>query len=143
MEIRPKIKVNTGENLAMCFGCGHLNPIGLKLKFSWDGETARAEFTPAEEHQGWPGVVHGGILSCLLDEALNYPPYFLNCYCLTAEMTVRLRRTAATGQRLHLEAWVTRHTRKLLETAARIKLADGTLVAEASGKMYVMPEASK
>ena len=93
MEIRPKIKVDTGEDPAMCFGCGHLNPIGLKLKFSWDGETARAEFTPADVHQGWPGVVHGGIISCLLDEALNYPPYFLNCYCLTAEMKVRLRRS--------------------------------------------------
>jgi acyl-coenzyme A thioesterase PaaI-like protein len=142
MEIRPKITVDTRENPAMCFGCGQLNPIGLKLKFDWDGGTARAGFTPVDEHQGWPGVVHGGIISCLLDEALNYPPYFLKCYCLTAEMRVRLRRTAAVGERLYLEAWVTRRTRKLLETAARIKLADGTLVAEADGKMYVMPDGS-
>ena len=140
MEIRPKIKVNTGEDPAMCFGCGDLNPIGLRLKFEWNGETARADFTPGEAYQGWPGIVHGGIISCLLDEALNYPPYFLNCHCLTAEMRVRLRRTAAIGERLHLEAWLTRRTRKLVETRARITLDDGTLVAEASGKMYVMPQ---
>lgn len=142
MEIRPKISVNTEKDPAMCFGCGQKNPIGLRLKFSWDGETARADFTPGEEYQGWPGVVHGGIISCLLDEALNYPSYFLKCYCLTAEMRVRLRQTAPVGARLHLSAWITRRTRKLLTTEARITLDDGTLVAEASGKMFVMPEPS-
>ncbi len=142
MEIRPKITVNNVADPAMCFGCGDLNPIGLRLKFEWDGETARADFTPGEAYQGWPGIVHGGIISCLLDEALNYPPHFLDCHCLTAEMHVRLRRTAAVGEPLRLEAWLTRRTRKLVETRARITLDDGTLVAEASGKMYIMPEAS-
>ena len=52
----------------MCFVCGKDNPIGLKLRFDWDGKTARAEFTPTELYQGWQGVVHGGIIAVMLDE---------------------------------------------------------------------------
>jgi hypothetical protein len=46
MKILPQISIDTEKSLAMCFGCGEENPIGLKLKFKWDNGTARAEFTP-------------------------------------------------------------------------------------------------
>ena len=54
----------------LCFGCGEKNPCGLKLKFDWDGRTASSHFTPTELHQGWQGIIHGGILTSLLDEAM-------------------------------------------------------------------------
>ena len=55
----------------MCFGCGQKNPIGLKLMFKLDGKMARAEFTPRDDFQGWPGVLHGGIIAMILDEAAS------------------------------------------------------------------------
>ena len=61
------------KSLNQCFACGQDNPIGLKLKFSWDGKTARAEFTPTELHQGWQGVLHGGIIYTLLKTLVASP----------------------------------------------------------------------
>jgi acyl-coenzyme A thioesterase PaaI-like protein len=56
-------------NSRMCFLCGINNPIGLKLKFCTDGEDrCIARFRPGQEHQGYPGQLHGGIISALLDD---------------------------------------------------------------------------
>jgi len=56
-------------NSRMCFVCGINNPIGLKLKFYTDDEgRCIARFQPKPEHQGYPGQLHGGIISTLLDE---------------------------------------------------------------------------
>ncbi|RJQ38971.1 MAG: PaaI family thioesterase [Dehalococcoidia bacterium] len=138
MEILPDLLVDTEKSPTMCFGCGKDNPIGLKLEFRWNGEVARAEFTPDERHQGWSNIVHGGIITCLLDEALNYPPYFVGLPCLTAKMEVRLRRPVMVGEPLVLIASIVRKNRRLVETRASLELGDGTIAAEATGTMFVI-----
>jgi hypothetical protein len=52
-----------------CYACGDLNPLGLHMHFRMEGEWAVAPFVARREHQGYPGFVHGGIVSTLLDEA--------------------------------------------------------------------------
>ena len=84
----PQISVNTDKEYSMCFGCGQNNPIGLKLTFKWDGKTAKAEFTPNEFYQSWSGIVHGGIIICLLDEAMGYAALFEGMNCATASIQV-------------------------------------------------------
>ena len=55
-----------------CFVCGKSNPIGLKLKFDVDKENniSRSSVVFSAEHQGWDGVVHGGLLAAVLDDAM-------------------------------------------------------------------------
>jgi len=64
------------SHFPLCIVCGKENPIGFKLDFRQEGETVKAEFTPGEFHQGWPEIVHGGVLGLLLDEATVYVPRF-------------------------------------------------------------------
>lgn len=52
----------------MCFGCSQKNPLGLKLKFMENDEYIQAVWHPVEYYQGYPNVLHGGIISALLDE---------------------------------------------------------------------------
>lgn len=134
----PQIAFNVDSDYSQCFGCGQDNPIGLKLNFQWDGKTARAEFTPAEFHQGWPGIVHGGITICLLDEAMGWAVRFEGMECVTAKMEVKLSRPAAVNEPLIITAHITRKTRKLIETRAAVALEDGTLVAEGKAKHFVV-----
>lgn len=140
MDIPAGLPLDTEKSPNMCFGCGPDNPVGLKLKFSWDGQEARAEFVPDERHQGWSNILHGGIISCLLDEALSYPPYFVGMPCLTAKMEVRLRRPVAVGEKLALVASIIKKNRRLVKTQARLELEDGTIAAEATGVMFVIRE---
>ena len=121
----------------MCFVCGPKNPIGLKLKFDWDGQEVKAQFTPGEYHQGWAGLVHGGIISSLLDEAMSYAALYSGVNSLTARMQTRYKRPLPIDEPLTITGAVTRKTRRLVETKAELKLADGTLVAESTGTMFI------
>lgn len=138
MVIGPQVPIDTEKKLNMCFGCGRDNPIGLKLTFQRHGQIARAQFVPGESHQGWPGIVHGGIISCLLDEAMGYATYFENITCLTAKMQLRIRCTARVGEPLIITSSITRRSRRLVETRAAIALKDGTQVAEGAATMFVL-----
>ena len=89
-----QLAVDFDKRYSMCFGCGQDNPIGLKLNFKWDGKTARTEFTPGKLYQGWAGLLHGGIIICILDEAMGYAAIFEGMNCVTAKMQVKLIRPA-------------------------------------------------
>jgi uncharacterized protein (TIGR00369 family) len=132
----PKISIDTDKNFDMCFACGQKNPIGLKLKFRQEGDGVRAEFTTSELHQGWSEVVHGGIIGCILDEAMSYATLFTGVSSVTAKMQTRFRRPLKIGEPLIVTARVTKKTRRLIETEAELHLRDGTPVADSTATMF-------
>jgi len=113
-----------------CFGCGQTNPIGLKLSFKRDGKTATAEFTPTELYQGWQGVVHGGIIVVMLDEAVGWAMLFEGMNPVTIKMETRFRHPALIGEPLIITGAITKKTGKRVEAEATITARDGTLIAE-------------
>ena len=133
----PRVTLNTNLDEGFCFGCGVNNPIGLKLKFTRDGDTIRTEFTPDKAHQGWPGLLHGGILGCLLDEAMSNVAYATGNTCLTASITIRLKQPVEVESPLVITAWITRQRKKLIETSGRVCLKDGTVIAESTAKQFI------
>lgn len=137
MVVLPRVSLNNDLNEGLCFGCGQNNPIGLKLSFTRDGDTLQAEFTPAQAHQGWPGLLHGGILGCLLDEAMSNAAYATGNTCLTASINIRLRQPVKVEVPLVVTARITRHRKKLIETAGQVCLKDGTIIAESTAKQFI------
>ena len=133
----PKVTLNADLNEGYCFGCGRNNPIGLKLNFTREGDSVRTEFTPDRAHQGWPGLLHGGILGTLLDEAMSNAAYATGNTCLTASITIRLRQPVRVEVPLVISARVTRHRKRLIETAGQVCLKDGTVIAESTAKQFV------
>jgi acyl-coenzyme A thioesterase PaaI-like protein len=133
----PKVTLNADLDEGLCFGCGRNNPIGLKLNFTKDGDTIRAEFTPDKTHQGWPGLLHGGILGCLLDEAMSNVAYATGNTCLTASINIRLKQLVKVEAPLVITARITRHRKKLIETTGQVCLKDGTVVAESTAKQFI------
>jgi acyl-coenzyme A thioesterase PaaI-like protein len=133
----PKVILNADLTEGFCFGCGRNNPIGLKLKFVKEGDVVKAEYTPQKEFQGWPGLLHGGILGCLLDEAMSHAAYTTGNTCLTASITIRQRQPIKVEEPLVITARITRHSRKLIETEGQVSLKDGTVVAESTAKQFI------
>ncbi len=126
------------KRAAKCFGCGQENPIGLKLSFRCDEGKAEAEFTPDELHQGWPGIVHGGIICTLLDEAMSHTLDQQRINCLTAKAEIRFRRPALVGEPLVVTGTMTMKRKRLIEARSTITLKDGTIVAEGKSLMYIV-----
>ena len=138
----PKITLNADLDEGFCFGCGRRNPIGLKLKFTRDGDSLRTEFTPDKTHQGWPGLLHGGILGTLLDEAMSNVAYATGHTCLTASISIRIKQPIKVAIPLIVTAWITHRGTRLIETAGRVCLKDGAVVAEASAKQFIARSAA-
>jgi len=131
-------KLDLEYSTRLCFACGEDNPIGLKLKPVYDGEKVRAEFTPGEYHQGWDNITHGGILYSLLDEVTAY---VILCYGIdfgaTAKSEVRFKHIAPTGEPIQISAWVTKLTKRLVETKGVLTLRDNTVIAEGISLFYI------
>ena len=138
----PKVSIETDIHKNFCFGCGEHNPIGLKLKFRLEEGILKAEIKPEKVFQGWPGLVHGGILALILDEAMNNVGFLNGIPCITATMNIRLRQPVKVEQTLDVTARITRQTRKLLESRAEISLKDGTVVAEGHSKQFIIEESA-
>lgn len=130
-------------NSHSCFVCGLANPFGLKLRFytTAPGEVT-AEYTVPEHYQGYPGVVHGGIVAAMLDEAAgrslmgNEAPRFM----YTARMDVRYRKNVPVGQNLRIVGRVSRNKERIATAASALYLQDGTLLAEAEVLLVDVPE---
>lgn len=125
----------------MCFACSPKNPIGLKLAFEQDGEVCRANFVPGPEHQGWSGVMHGGLVATLLDEAMAQWLWLRGFTTMTAEMTARYSKAVPIGEKLTIEGILVSQRGRLLEMAGRVILPDGSVAARATAKfLKVGPE---
>jgi len=136
--------VRRQHNSRMCFVCGRQNPIGLKLDFYEDQETGQVQvnFTVPEEYQGYPGVVHGGIVSAILDEASGRAVMIDagdDRLMATLKMTVRFRHPTPTGTRLTAVGWVEQLGGIGAKVAAEIRLPDGTVTAECESLLVDPP----
>jgi len=117
-----------------CFVCGPKNAIGLKLDFSFDGRKIMTEFTPQKVHQGYMNIVHGGIISTLLDEVMVKLAIEMGMPAVTAHMDIRLRKAVAIGKKITFTAETRESTRKLIIAYAKAVTDDG-IVADATGKL--------
>jgi len=117
-----------------CFACGDKNSMGLRILWTTSGKTTRATFTPQKHHQGWKGIVHGGILATLLDEAMTRLAWKVCGGAVTAEMTVRYLKAAPIGKPLHIFGEIVQKKGRLVKAQAHIKNDEGKVLAKAQGK---------
>lgn len=122
-----------------CFVCGQDNPIGLRLVFERVGEGVRAEFVPSDLHVGYDGLVHGGIISALVDDALANVWATRRREAITAKIEVRFRRPVHPGDHLVIEAQPT-GTKAGMYTG-RVEIRRGNnLVAEGTGFLTILDQ---
>lgn len=129
------------EDDGFCFACGQNNPIGLKLKFVEIAGRYVAKCVMDKNYQSFNGVLHGGIITTLLDEAMGGYLFHLKQPAYTGKLEVRYRRPTPTGEQLTVSGWIAGRKRNVVEMRSEIALSDGTITAEATTKMVVMEKA--
>ncbi len=119
----------------MCFVCGRDNPIGLHLHFFADEQNrVHADFTPRTEHQGFPGIMHGGLISTLFDETIGRTAIANNFWCVTAELIVRYKKPIPIGEPLRVMGEIVKRNARVLNGRGEIRsVRDNILLAEAEG----------
>jgi len=88
-----------------CFACGEENPIGLNLSFSETEGGVKAEFLPSREHQGYDGIIHGGIIATLLDESMVTLLNMQGIRAVTGRLNIRFKNPLKVGERVVVRAF--------------------------------------
>jgi len=123
-----------------CFVCGHDNLYGLRIRYQQESAGAIvAVWSPTSQLEGFRGIVHGGVVSAVLDEAMS-KAVTARCEALTAELRVRFRRQVASGATFIIRGWIARRTKRKIETEATLTSPDGTEHAHAWAVFLALPE---
>jgi len=129
---------------ALCFVCGTQNPHGLAATFYDDGRQVWTEVRPAEHHQGWPGVLHGGVVTAILDETIGRVAFLHDRWVQTAKLEVRFKKSAPLGEPLRAQGRLVQDRRRLMEMGGELVHATtGELLAEATGVFVPLPPAAR
>ncbi|GHO88742.1 PaaI family thioesterase [Dictyobacter formicarum] len=137
--------VNDTTDYQRCFACGQNNPSGLHMMFRTENDTVVSDFQPREEHQGFPGVIHGGIIATVLDEALNRTSVLADkpTWTMTGRLEVRYRRYVPYGPLLRVRASLSSQRGRMVQASGKLTLAEdeSVVLAEAQGTfMALTPE---
>lgn len=136
-------EVKGAQNVSrMCVVCGIENKAGLKGRFFVvDGGELVGVFRPLVEHQGYPGRMHGGLVSAILDETIGRAISISEeqTWGVTIEFTIKFRKPVPLDGEVKAVGRITRDSRRVFEGSGEIVLEDGTVAAEAQGKYIKMP----
>lgn len=119
-----------------CFACGRENHCGLKLSFNYSNGKLTSEFTPSKIYQGYKDITHGGIITTVLDEAMIQAAIAEGIMPVTAEISVRFKKSLMVDEKTIVEAEIIKKGSRLIEAQSRLlKESDGTVIAEAHAKL--------
>jgi len=133
---------NKQNNSKMCFVCGMSNDLGLKASFyEMENDELIAIFTPQDIHQSYPGRLHGGIASTILDETIGRAILIKdkNIWGVTLELNVKFKKPIPYNVELKVICKITMETSRTFEGEGRIVLPNGDTAVVAEGKYFKMP----
>ena len=131
------------EPQSRCFACGQDNCHGLRIRYQREesGEITAA-WTPTPACEGFRGIVHGGVVTTVLDEAMSKAVAATGCEALTAELRVRFRRHVASGGAFRIRGWIVKRSGRIVETEASLTALDGSEHAHARAKFLALRKAN-
>jgi acyl-coenzyme A thioesterase PaaI-like protein len=133
--------VKKQQNSSKCIVCGLQNDLGLKASFYEleNGELA-AIFKPIDEHQSYPGRMHGGVSSAILDEVIGRAILIKDesMWGVTTELVLKYKKPVPLNEELKVVGRITRDTKRLFEGTGEIILKNGDVAVTAAGKYIKM-----
>jgi acyl-coenzyme A thioesterase PaaI-like protein len=128
-------------NYSGCFICGEDNPAGLRLDFYFDPETKKAytEFIADRNYEGYRDILHGGIITSVLDEVMVKAILASGILVVTSRLKVEFKQPAEIGRKLRAEGWITGQKGRVFFTEGHLFGGNNEIVATGEG-VYVLAE---
>jgi acyl-coenzyme A thioesterase PaaI-like protein len=130
--------VRKQPNSKMCFVCGLKNDFGLKSGFfELESGELLAIFQPANEHQGYPGRLHGGLAATILDETIGRSIMISTAdtiWGVTVEFSMRLKKPVPMDGEIRVVARTIKENKRFFEGSGEILLPGGGIAVQATGR---------
>jgi len=122
-----------------CFACGTENPHGLRMTFESNGVQLRSSLTVRPRFRGWSNLVHGGILSTMLDETMSWAAIHLTeRFILTKGMSVAFKKPVRVGMPLSIIGTIKeRVSERKAHVVAEIRDEEGDVCASSEGEFIL------
>jgi uncharacterized protein (TIGR00369 family) len=120
-----------------CFVCSEENVKGLQVDFKPRGNKVVGIFTPTEDHQSYDGITHGGVLSSLLDAAMNRAILEKGYVAQTGKLEIRFLQNAPVGHALTVIGEVVKTRESFILTKGVIYSPDNSEVAASEGIFFL------
>ena len=122
----------------MCLVCGQENPNGLKLKFKVQADqSVGAVFDCLPWLQSYPNVLHGGVISAILDSAMVNALFAIGIVAVTATLEVRYLAPTVSGRFAMARAWTESAAAHPLYLQRAELIQDDKVMVEAKAKFFV------
>ena len=141
-EKAPKPGTQIPSHYGHCFGCGDLHPTGLHFSaVAGNGQNINGKFLVTQNHQGAPGLAHGGLLSLAFDEALGKLMWLLRAPAVTARLETDFILPVPIGTELHINAEITGQVGRKVYSRAEGHLGapDGPIAVTAAALFIIVP----
>ena len=134
------IPLNDDSDYGLCFACAPKNDSGLQLTFERQGDQVVTTYQGKVQHQGFPGLLHGAVITGLLDEVMSRGPVLENRWGMSARLELRFRLQINTNELITATAEKSGGRGKIITTKAWITLADGRVAVEATGSYALLTQ---
>lgn len=128
------------NDASRCFVCGPDNPIGLRIRFELEDGRCRGRFTSANDHVGFDGVTHGGIVFAVLDDAMANWFFLQGARGYTAKAEVRYRAPMPVGATAAITCDLVRRKGRLVMLTAAATSADGETTYAESDASFMLDD---
>ncbi|MBC3517131.1 PaaI family thioesterase [Neobittarella massiliensis] len=132
-------------NSRMCVICGMDNPLGVQAPFYvMEDDSVMTRFCYRPEHQSYPGRVHGGMITAMLDE-LGFRAYWVvepEVLAVTMTLQTKYRKPVPYGVPLLGQGSIEMANSRFVKSHAEIRDLDGEVLAEAEMKYIKLPSAA-
>ncbi len=125
------------ERDEFCFACGQQNADGLRLQPEASPGRAIVRWTPAAHFQGYAGVLHGGIISTILDETMAHAALTVAKHAATVDLSLQFLKPVRTLRELEVRATVREQRRRILIVDAEV-VQDGQIRARGEGRFLML-----
>ncbi|MBP7552854.1 MAG: PaaI family thioesterase [Spirochaetes bacterium] len=131
------------QNGKMCMVCGTENVLGLNARFyETESNDLVAIFSPKDEHQSYPGRMHGGLITAILDETISRAVMInsaTNVWGVTIEINVKFKKPAPLNEEIKVVGRIDKYSNRIFEGSAELILENGDVAAIAQGKYLRVP----
>ena len=125
-----------------CIGCGAENPHGLHLAVTAEGDVMHAEWIPGSDWESFEGVIHGGIICTVLDEAMSKAILASGVQAFTVELRLRYRQKLSIGQPVQIRGWIVQKEKRRITAEGAVCGPSGEEYAHAWGVFLLPPRSA-
>lgn len=134
--------INKQRNSKMCIICGMDNPFGVKAQFyEMENQTLCSIFEFKETHQSYPGRVHGGMITAMLDEMAARVYWIIDPLqmAVTMDLSTKFRKPVPYNEKLYAVAKIIKNGNRYFESECFIKNMNHEVLAEATVRYLMLP----